>query len=164
MGTWYWYRQRNCNGSLQQIFVSQAWWPSLISVIYGFQKLYRKYKQSRGNSRKVPPGCFKWLFKQLFTTTSTSQKMKFSIEDFFSKRDQIRWKLRIWSYLLKKSWRENLCSVQSSGSTSMETQRLRAIAYKVLKNLNLNPNPQNIITWSLGAYIWNSFPENIKST
>ena len=90
--------------------------------------------------------------------------MKFSIEDFFSKRDQIRWKLRIWSHLLKKSLMENLCSVQSSGSTSMETHRLRAIAYKVLKNLNLNPNPQNIITWSLGAYIWNSFPENIKST
>ena len=26
---------------------------------------------------------------------------------FFSKYDQIRWKLRIWSYLLKKSMMEN---------------------------------------------------------
>ena len=29
--------------------------------------------------------------------------MKFSIKDFFSKCDQIRRKLRIWSHLLKKS-------------------------------------------------------------
>ena len=28
--------------------------------------------------------------------------MKFSIKDFFSKCDQIRKKLRIWSHLLKK--------------------------------------------------------------
>ena len=53
----------------------------------------------------------------------------------------------------------------------METQRLRAIAFKVLKNLNdLNPNPRNITKFgnksfrSLGTHIWNSFPENIKST
>ena len=37
----------------------------------------------------------------------TAQKMKFSIEDFFSKFDQIRRKLRIWSNLLKKSLMEN---------------------------------------------------------
>ena len=34
-------------------------------------------------------------------------KMKFSIEDFFSKCDQIRKELRIWSHLLKKSLMEN---------------------------------------------------------
>ena len=33
----------------------------------------------------------------------TAQKMKFSIKDFFSKFDQIRSLLRIWSHLLKKS-------------------------------------------------------------
>ena len=33
--------------------------------------------------------------------------MKFSIEDFLSKCDQIRRKLRIWSHLLKKSLMEN---------------------------------------------------------
>ena len=33
--------------------------------------------------------------------------MKFSIMDFFSKCDQIRRKLRIWSYLLKRSLIEN---------------------------------------------------------
>ena len=33
----------------------------------------------------------------------TAQKMKFSIKDFFSKCNQIRSFLRIWSHLLKKS-------------------------------------------------------------
>ena len=33
--------------------------------------------------------------------------MKFSIKDFASKSDQIRSSLRIWSYLLKKSLKEN---------------------------------------------------------
>ena len=39
--------------------------------------------------------------------------MKFSIEDFFSKCDQIRTKLPIWSHLLKKSLTENFifCAV-----------------------------------------------------
>ena len=35
-----------------------------------------------------------------------AQKMKISIKDFFSKRDQIRRKLSIWSHLLKKSLME----------------------------------------------------------
>ena len=34
-------------------------------------------------------------------------KMEFSIKDFFSKYDQIRSFLRIWSHLLKKSLMEN---------------------------------------------------------
>ena len=37
----------------------------------------------------------------------TGQKMKFSIKNFFSKYDQTWRKLRIWSQLLKKSFREN---------------------------------------------------------
>ena len=43
----------------------------------------------------------------------TAQKMKFFIEGFFSKCDQIRRKLRIWSHLLKKSSMENFtfCAV-----------------------------------------------------
>ena len=45
--------------------------------------------------------------------TFTALKMKFSIKDFFSKGDQIRRKLRIWSHLLKKSPMENFifCAV-----------------------------------------------------
>ena len=38
--------------------------------------------------------------------------MKFSIKDFFSKCDQIRRKLRIWSHLLKKSLMENFIFMQ----------------------------------------------------
>ena len=37
----------------------------------------------------------------------TAQKMKFSIKHFFSKCDQIRRKLQIWSQILKKSLIEN---------------------------------------------------------
>ena len=39
--------------------------------------------------------------------------MKFSIQDFFSKCDQIGKKLRIWSHLLKKTLMENFifCAV-----------------------------------------------------
>ena len=39
--------------------------------------------------------------------------MKFSIKDFFSKCDQIRKKLQIWSHLRKKSLMENFtfCAV-----------------------------------------------------
>ena len=40
----------------------------------------------------------------------TTQKMKFSVKDFFSKCDQIRNLLRIWSHLLKKSLMENFIS------------------------------------------------------
>ena len=45
--------------------------------------------------------------------TYTAQKMKFSIKDFFSKCDQVRRKLRIWSHLLKKFLMENFtfCAV-----------------------------------------------------
>ena len=45
----------------------------------------------------------------------TAQKMKFSIKDFFSKCDQIRRKLRIWSNLLKNSLMENFifCAVSA---------------------------------------------------
>ena len=47
--------------------------------------------------------------------SNTAQKVKFSIKDFFSKCDQIRWNLRIWSHLLKKSVMENFifCVVKS---------------------------------------------------
>ena len=47
-------------------------------------------------------------------TYHTAQKMKFSIKNFFSKSDQIRSFLWIWSHLLKKSLMENFifCAVQ----------------------------------------------------
>ena len=46
----------------------------------------------------------------------TEQKKKFSIQDFFSKYDQIYGKLRIWSHSLKKSVMKNFifCAVCST--------------------------------------------------
>ena len=52
--------------------------------------------------------------KVLFALYDTTQKIKFSINDFFSKCDQICSFLRIWSHLLKKYIIGNfifLCSV-----------------------------------------------------
>ena len=43
-----------------------------------------------------------------FLSNNTAQKIMFYIKDFFSKCDQIRRKLRIWSHLLKKSLMEKL--------------------------------------------------------
>ena len=53
----------------------------------------------------------------LYAKNYTAQKMKFSIKDFFSKCDQIRSFLPIWSHLLKKSLIENFffCAVLRSG-------------------------------------------------
>ena len=54
-------------------------------------------------------------------------KMKFSIKDFFSKCDQIRKKLQIWSHLLKKSLMENfifvavICTVGTCSNCSDAT-------------------------------------------
>ena len=60
-----------------------------------------------------------WYCKiaSLFLFFRTAEKMKFSIKDFFSKCDQIRRKLRIWSHLLKKSLMENfiICVVSTNG-------------------------------------------------
>ena len=53
------------------------------------------------------------LVNCLVNLFSTAQKMKFSITNFFSKCDQIRRFLRIWSHLLRKSVMENFifCAV-----------------------------------------------------
>ena len=66
-----------------------------------------------------------WIF------TFTAQKMKFSIKDFSSKCDQIRSKLRIWSYLLGKSSMENFifCAVIHVSSEI----RFRFTKYKIIK-------------------------------
>ena len=48
--------------------------------------------------------------------------MKFSIKNFFSKWEQIRRKLRIWSHLLKKSLMKNFifCVVDANESGGLE--------------------------------------------
>ena len=59
--------------------------------------------------------CQEWTRSISFICTT--QKMKFSIKDSFSKCNQIRKKLRIWSHLLKKSLLENFifCAVLGKG-------------------------------------------------
>ena len=50
-----------------------------------------------------PKYIYEMAISCIIAITRTAQKIKFSITDFFSKCDQIRWKLQIWSHLLKKS-------------------------------------------------------------
>ena len=54
----------------------------------------------------------------------TVEKVKFSIKDFFSKCDQIRRFLRIWSHLAKKSLMENFifCAVFDTKCFSQKQQ------------------------------------------
>ena len=64
-------------------------------------------------------------FKTMFVWV-TAQKMKFSIKDSFSKCDQIRRKLQIWSNLWKKSLMERFifCAVSGWTSTKFSIHKL----------------------------------------
>ena len=56
--------------------------------------------------------------------------MKFSIKDFFSKCDQIRSFLRIWSHLLKKSFMENfifLCQYINKSTITNDYQEIQMV-------------------------------------
>ena len=65
----------------------------------------------------------------------TAQKMKFSMKDFFSKCDQIRKKLRIWSHLLKKYLMENLflCAVTITECIHRGIRNMSSIKAKVFR-------------------------------
>ena len=56
--------------------------------------------KTTGRRQQCHSGVFIVNFERIKNTT---QKTKFSIKDFFSKYDQIRRKLLIWSHLLEKS-------------------------------------------------------------
>ena len=66
--------------------------------------------------------------------------MKFSITDFFSKCDQIRSFLRIWSYLLKKSIMENFnfCAVLGHcclhESQAIKNKKAKCFKFDLRKN------------------------------
>ena len=73
------------------------------------------------------------------SSSSTVQKIKFSIKDFFSKCDQTRSFLRVWSHLLKKSLMENFifCAV-----LPLETRSGYTWTHLLVSNfLSLNPYP-----------------------
>ena len=63
-------------------------------------------------TRVLDPAVKLIIQKLRYFCAITAQKMKFSIKDFFSKCDQSRSFLRIWSHLLKKSLMKTsfLCS------------------------------------------------------
>ena len=63
----------------------------------------------------------------------TAQKMKFSTKDFFSKCNQIRSFLQIWSHLLKKSLMKNF--IFSAVFVSEQQQKHFRLQVK-LKNTN----------------------------
>ena len=86
----------------------------------------------------------------------TAQKMKFSIKDFFSKCDQIRSFLRIWSHLLKKSVMENFIFYAVSHSSTVSSKkkyhpdaRAETKAFFILVL-------QQIFNYYLSCYIWYS--------
>ena len=78
-----------------------------INFLYGTVIIPRVYLKQSILSRAL---CFETTIAAIhyikwtgFTSRTAAQKMKFSLEDFFSKCDQIHRKLRLWSHLLKRS-------------------------------------------------------------
>ena len=59
----------------------------------------------------------------------TTQKMKFSIIDFYSKFDQIIRELQIWSHFLKKALTENFISLCSAYVAYEGRNRLWGLLY-----------------------------------
>ena len=70
------------------------------------------------------------------TLTNTAQKMQFSIRDFFSKCDQIRSFLRIWTHLLKKSLMENFIFCVVHNSSQWEHPGFLYLLQNVFKERN----------------------------
>ena len=105
-----------CIGDKNIMKASSIFIPQKTSENLCFSGVYRGYRNGRGLHNNYEP-CrfcvflinFRYihhirLFFLLLTLYDT--KMKFSVKDLFSKCDQIRRKLRIWSHLLKKCFIE----------------------------------------------------------
>ena len=71
--------------------------------------------------------------KYFIFTLITAQKMKFSIKNFFSKCDQVRRKLRIWSHLLKKSLMDNFifCAVYLHSNNNLKTIQQQQFHFRI---------------------------------
>ena len=78
------------------------------------------------------------LIKSLLFTAQT----KFSIKDFFSKYDQIRSFLRIWSYLLGKSFMENfifcavIIAIIAIINTAWKVSKFEVFLVRIQENTN----------------------------
>ena len=77
--------------------------------------------------------------RMIYFCVDTAQKLKFSIKDFFSKCDQIRRKLLIWSHLLKKSLMENFifCANRVTTHSPCSLQSLFKSLAKLIKTIKL---------------------------
>ena len=96
---------RLCSIRLHELFLFQ-----ISTILISISNLCAKLKYSFAPS---PIFYQHKLFYQQ-SGSNAAQIMKFSIKDLFSKFDQIRRKLRIWSHVLKKSLMEKFifCAVQ----------------------------------------------------
>ena len=65
--------------------------------------------------------------------------MKFSIKDFFSKCDQIRRKLQIWSHLLKKSLMVNFIFLRSVYPSTLYLEQSWILASDIVQKIELFP-------------------------
>ena len=111
---------------------------------------------------------FCFFFLILIKQRLTAQKMKFSIKEFFSKCDQIRRKLWIWSHLLQKSLMENFifCAVVCS-----HMKRLRLVncldflyvCFVLLLELKWQDHNSQHHCFSLTSFIYCSFNIQILS-
>ena len=80
----------------------------LLFFVLFLEKILEPLKKSTEFNSKLKKFKFRIIqVSVLEFVANTAQKMKFSIKNFFSKCDEIRKKLRIWSHLLKKSLMEN---------------------------------------------------------
>ena len=85
---------------------------SMVLLLFRGNILSSPFCQRRCVYFKTPIAAIHYIKWTGFTSRTTAQKRNFSIRDFFSKCDQIRRKMRIWSYLLKKTSTENFIFAQ----------------------------------------------------
>ena len=91
------------------------------------------------------------FFREHIWGTATAQKMKFSINSFFSKCDQIRRKSQIWSYLLKK-----LLMVKFYIFLNIETINAEVLSTQVKKLFEIHFNIVNTFSISSVIFSWYS--------
>ena len=96
----------------------------------------------------------KQMYHILYFAIHTAQKIKFSIKNFFSKCDQIRSFLRIWSHLLKKSLTANVifCTVHCQEQRTY-TQLILSCTYLGRHNLFLAWDAKLLIFSLIYTYV-----------
>ena len=95
--------------------------------------------------------------------TKTAQKMKFSVNDFFSKCEQVRRNLRICSHLLKNSITENLNLLRTVSSKVFFLSSKVKLALKMFEIL-ISLTKTNISMWKAfhSTVISESFDKNLS--